>query len=297
MKNFYILDWSGYMYRAYHALPELTNSEWQNINAIYGFFRMMFKLLQNRPDNFVIAWDSPVKTIRHIEFKDYKANRPEISDNFKWQIWQIKALVKNVNVPFLEVPWYEADDIIHTIVERGKVKLENYLFTIVSSDKDLKQMLDDKCIFMDWMKSLIIKREDFIQENWFEPKYILDYLSLIGDASDNVPGVKWVGKKTAQDLVIKYGDLENMYANIDQIWWSVKEKLLADKEIVYKSKKLISLYDVPGLENYDINDFKINFNYDKFKDILVTQHGFKSMEKPLDELRKSYQAWQQFGLF
>lgn len=295
MRNFFILDGSWYLFRAYYALPELNDKDWNNVNAIYGFFRMMFKLLQKKPDNFVIAWDSPVKTIRHQQYENYKINRPPLPDNFKRQIWQIKEIVDKLKIPYIQMPWYEADDIIHCIVKNCWAQLTTY--TIVSSDKDLKQLLWPNVVFFDAMKNLIITKEDFILENWFDPVHILDYLSLVGDSSDNIPWVNWIWKKTAQDLVSKYGNLDNIYANIESITGAAKEKLITWKDIAYKSKDLITLYQVPGMECVRLEEYKPNFDFDKFKQVLIEQYNFASMDKHIEELKKNYKGGQQASLF
>lgn len=295
MKNFYILDGSWYLYRAYYALPDMINSEWRNVNAIYWFIRMVMKLFQDKPDYFTIAWDSPSKTIRHEKFEQYKANRPKIPDDFKDQINLTKILINELWISFVEQPWYEADDIIATLVNSHKWSGSN--IRIVSADKDLKQLLQDNVVFFDPLKNLVIDQFSFEKEAGYKPINIVDYLSILWDASDNVPWVKWVWKKWADDLIRKYGDLDSIYANIDQIVWSIKQKLIDSKDLAYQSKELIKLYDVPWVADLSMDKFHTNLDCNKFKSILIDKYGFKSMEKGINDLKQLYKIWQQWTLF
>lgn len=295
MQKLYILDGSWYMYRAYHALPEISNKNWENMNAVFGFFRMVLKLFQNRPDFFVIAWDGPTKTLRHQNFPEYKANRPEISNDFKNQIGVIKNIVKELKLNYFEMPWYEADDIIYSVA--NNVKNNELQIFIESLDKDLKQLIDTNIFFSDSSKSIITDKNKFIEEFWFEPKCIVDYLSLLGDASDNVPWVKWIGKKTAENLIQKYCYLDEIYKNIDELPISIKEKLVEQKETLYNSKSLIQLYQIEDLKNLKIEDLKLNIDFEIYKDILKNQLWFKSSENIIENLKKLYQCWEQPSLF
>jgi len=295
MQKLYILDGSWYMYRAYHALPEITNKDWENMNAVFGFFRMVLKLFQNRPDFFVIAWDGPTKTLRHQNFPEYKANRPAIADDFKRQISVIKKFVKELNLNYYEIPWYEADDIIYSIA--NNVKNNQLQIYIESLDKDLKQLIDQNIFFSDSSKSEITDTNKFISEYWFEPKCIVDYLALLGDASDNIPGVKWIGKKTAQELIQKYISLDWIYENINNISTSNREKLTTQKELVYNSKSLIELYQIEDLKTLKIEELKLNVDFDNYKNILKDELWFKSSENIIENLKKLYQCWEQPSLF
>lgn len=296
MEKFYILDWSWFFFRAYYALPELNDEIWNNINAIYWFFRMLISLLKEKPDYFVIAWDSPTETIRKQIFKEYKANRPKLPDNFKWQIKQIKKITDELNIPNLTIPWYEADDIIYSLVEKFKNN-KNLAINILSSDKDLKQFLDSWNItIIDPQRLKKTTKLEFIKEYWFEPKYIVDWLSLVWDSSDNIPWIKWIWKKTATELIKKYKTIENIYQNIDQIPANIKKKLLEWKEDAFKSKELIKLMQIPYIEKIDLSNFKFNLDIDKLKSILVDKLKFKSFEKQLNELKKIYTT-KQISLF
>lgn len=149
---------------------------------------MMFKLWLQKPDYFVIAWDSPVKTHRHDAFPEYKAQRKKMEDDFKHQIPLVQELVSRLGIPSLVVPGYEADDILHTMVHRFSSN-PDLLISLVSSDKDLKQLLSDTVVHVDTMKDLTTTVASFTKEYGFGPEYMGTYLALTGDSSDNIPGV------------------------------------------------------------------------------------------------------------
>jgi len=257
---------------------------------------MILKLFEDKPDYFVIAWDAPQKTVRHEMFSEYKANRSATPDDFKSQIKIIKPLIEKLGIPSLETPGYEADDIIGTLAKKaeGNDLLQTIIF---SSDKDLKQVLSDTCVFNDPMKQILTKPKDFVIEYGFEPILIVDYLALVWDASDNIPGVRGIGKKWASKLIQKYGDLDNIYANIEEITGSTKQKLIDWKDAAYHSKKLIQLIDVPGLEGADFEDFSYKFNFIEMEKDLIHYYKFMSMQKLLDKLKKIMQKPEQLSLF
>ncbi len=161
MKTLYIVDGSGFLFRAYYGLPALNDKDGHAVHAIYGFLRMIFKILALKPDYFLIAWDAPHKTIRHETFEEYKGKRPEIPDDFKWQIRATKDIIKELHINHAELPGYEADDIIATLAHQCK-KFSNV--SIMTSDKDLKILLDDCVVCMDPMKDIMTTKDSFINE-------------------------------------------------------------------------------------------------------------------------------------
>lgn len=292
MWKFYILDWSSYIFRAYHAFPEMLDWNWNNINAVYWFFKMLFKLFNQKPNYFVVVRDSKVKTIRHENYKDYKANRPKASDDLKRQIQILKDLVNNLNLNYLEIPRYEADDIIGTLISKSN-NLNNY---IISSDKDLKQLISKNTFFYDTMKNLIIKEKDFKKEYNFDPVNMLDYLTLLWDASDNIPWLEWVWKKIASNLIQKYSTIDNIYNNLNNLTPILKDKFETNKNIIYKNMDLIKLYNVPNFE-FVLNEYKFDIDFDLWKEILVDNYWFNSIEKNLKNLEDEYKKWEQLSLF
>jgi DNA polymerase-1 len=196
----------------------------------------------------------------------------------------------------LMMPWYEADDIIASITKRFSQD-EELLLNIFSADKDLKQLLTDRVIFTDPAKWITYKTLDFLQEFWFEPQYILDYLSLIWDSADNIKWVPWIWPKWASSLIQKYHTIENIYENIDKIWWSTKEKLLAWREYADNAKQLISLEYAPEIELFELNDFKLDINFQNYEKYLVQEKNFWSLSKTINDLKNKYLMPQQNSLF
>ena len=296
MKKFYLIDGSGFLYRAYYAFPDMPDKDWHNINTVYGFFRMLLKIFFDKPDYFVIARDAPTKTHRHEAYPEYKANRAKAPDDFKIQIPIVQDIASKLWIPNLVLPWYEADDIIASIVT--KFKQDNSITcNVFSADKDLKQLLDENVIFTDPSKWITYKTNDFIQEFWFEPKYILDYLALIWDSADNIKWVPGIGPKWASDLIQKYSTIENIYENLAEISPSTKAKLEQWKEYAENAKKLITLEISPEINEYNIDKFNLDIDFNKYKKILVEENNFWSMEKVITELKNKFQMPQQTSLF
>lgn len=207
----------------------------------------------------------------------------------------IKEVVGELQFPFLEAPGYEADDIIATIARKnGDLQMDEV--HIISSDKDLKQLLAPWVVIRDPLKNYEYGEQSFEEEFGFAPKYMLDYLSLIGDSSDNVSWVRWIGPKSAQKLIQERGDLDTVYAHIDTIPWSTQKKLIDGKEDAYQSRELIRLMDVPDLD-VDTQGWTCALDFDSMKQVLVDTYKFRSLEKIVDELRKQRQAWDQLSLF
>ena len=294
--KFFLIDWSSFLYRAYYAFPAMMDSDGHNTNVVYGFFRMMMKIFQEKPDYLVIAWDSPVKTFRHEEYPEYKANRKKMDDDFKHQIPLTKSLVDQLWIPSLIMPWYEADDIIYTLAMKYKAD-KNIQIAIYSWDKDLKQLLSDNISCVDTMKGVTSTPELFVKEYWFDPIYILDYLALVWDSADNIKWIAWIWPKKASDLIQNYQTIDNIYAHIDEIAWDVKQKLIDEKEEAYKSRGLIELKQVDGVQNSDIKSFVLDINFAKYRYVLVDQCHFASFGKTLDELKKKLVMPVQTWLF
>ena len=255
---------------------------------------MIFKALSSKPDYFLIAWDAPHKTLRHDSFEDYKSKRPPLPDDFKWQIRQTKELIKELNINCAEIPGYEADDIIATLATQCKKFSQ---VSIMTSDKDLKILLDECVVCSDPMKDTLVTKESFMNERWFEPQYFADYLALVGDSSDNIPGVKWIGPKAALDLILAYKTVENIYEHLDEIKDAVKEKLIANKEMAFKSKELVTRMSVPWWDNIEPAALENKIDFNHMKAVLLRKYGFNSLEKKINELKNMYEKPTQTGLF
>lgn len=295
MKTFYLIDGFAFLYRAYYAVPEMKNFEGKNLNAVYGFLRMMLKRFSKHPEYLVITRDSPEKTFRHEQFPEYKAQRKKMEDDFKDQIPLLRQIVEDLGIPAIAVPGYEADDILASLVRKYKTtpEMEFYLY---SGDKDLKQVLDDRVFIMDPVKDIPYKRQDFLNEFWFEPPFIVDYLTLLGDQSDNVKGVAGIGPQKASTLIYQYHTIEAIYENLDYIDPTIAKLLRAGKEDAFRSKKLIQLAEV-DLSSLQLETLKFKMDYEKYLSVLCEQHWFTSFRKFIEELRREETKPKQMGLF
>lgn len=294
MKNFFLFDWFAFLYRAYYAFPEMINSQWQNMNAVYWFLRMLLKRLNKKPDYIVITRDAPQKTFRHELAPNYKATRKKMDDDFISQIPVIQNIIKELWIISQIAPWFEADDIIASFVNQYKSSdLEMYIY---SADKDLKQLLDDGVFIVDPVKDLPYQKKDFLAEFWFEPKYIVDYLSLLWDSADNIKWVTWIWEKKAQSLIQHYWSIENIYEHLNELDNTESSILWSQKEDAFFSKKMIQLANV-DLSWTQLDYFKFNFDWNKYIDIICNQNWIKWLEKPLTEMKKEFEKPQQLGLF
>jgi DNA polymerase-1 len=262
----YILDSYGLIYRAYFALfnRPLTNPAGDNISAVVIFFRNLKALLsRHNPQFLVAAFDSRVKTFRHELYPQYKATRDKTPDDLIAQVPWIEEILSALEIPVLRCDGFEADDVIATVAK--KCREENRPCRILSGDKDLLQLVNDSCMEMQPDKSnggWETVDAKSVEAKWgIPPEKILDYLSLLGDASDNVPGVRGVGEKTALKLLTQFGSLDEIYNHADEIKGALGEKIRGDRENAYFSKKLITLReDVPVQIDFDACcTKKINF--------------------------------------
>ena len=263
--HFYLIDGSGYIFRAYYALPPLSRkSDGLPTGAVSGFCSMLFKLLEDsksrdnleKPTHFAVIFDSARKNFRNEIYSDYKANRSDAPEDLIPQFEYIRKSVKAFNLPSVELINYEADDLIATYAEEILKKGANV--TIVSSDKDLMQLYKPRVRIYDPMKNKFIDKNDIEKKFGVEPDKVVDVQSLAGDTSDNVPGVPGIGVKTASELINQYGNLENLLKNISKIKQNKRrETLLQNKDNALLSKKLVTLKkDVPVRDNIEVFDLK-----------------------------------------
>ena len=256
--HFYLIDGSGYIFRAYYALPPLTRkSDGLPTGAVSGFCSMLFKLLEDsksnqnlqKPTHFAVIFDSARKTFRNEIYSDYKANRAEAPDDLAPQFDYIRKSVLAFNLPSLELINYEADDLIATYVEM--ILKEGAKATIVSSDKDLMQLYKKNVRIYDPMKNKFISEEDIKNKFGVGASKVIDVQALAGDSSDNVPGVPGIGVKTAAELINKYGDLEKLLKSAHEIKQNKRrETLIENKDKALISKKLVTLKsDAPVNKN------------------------------------------------
>ena len=262
--HYYLIDGSGYIFRAYYALPPLSRkSDGLPTGAVSGFCSMLFKLLEDsksnqnlqKPSHFAVIFDSARKTFRNEIYKDYKANRSEPPDDLAPQFDYIRKSVLAFNLPSVELINYEADDLIATYVD--KILEKGSKVTIVSSDKDLMQLYKKDVRIFDPMKNKFISEEDIEKKFGVDANKVIDVQALAGDSSDNVPGVPGIGVKTAAELINKYGNLEKLLKSIHEIKQNKRrETLIENKDKAVISKKLVTLKnDAPVKQN--LEDFKL----------------------------------------
>ena len=252
--HFYLVDGSGYIFRAYYALPPLTRkSDGLPTGAVSGFCSMLFKLLEDsksnqnlqKPTHFAVIFDSARKTFRNEIYKDYKANRSEAPDDLAPQFEYIRKSVLAFNLPSVELMNYEADDLIATYTD--KILNAGAKVTIVSSDKDLMQLHRKNVRIYDPMKNKFISEHDILNKFGVDSSKVIDVQALAGDSSDNVPGVPGIGIKTAAELINKYVNLENLLESAHEIKQNKRrETLIENKDKALISKKLVTLkHDAP----------------------------------------------------
>ena len=252
--HFYLIDGSGYIFRAYYALPPLTRkSDGLPVGAVSGFCNMLFKLLEDskskdnkdKPTHFAVIFDSARKNFRNEIYSDYKGNRSDAPDDLIPQFEYIRKSVLAFNLPSIELLNYEADDLIATYVEQ--ILEKGAKATIVSSDKDLMQLYKKNVRIYDPMKNKFINEEDVNKKFGVKADKVIDVQALAGDSTDNVPGVPGIGVKTAAELIKEYGDLENLLKNAKKIKQNKRrETLIENKDKAIISKKLVTLKkDVP----------------------------------------------------
>ena len=212
----YLIDANAYVYRAFFALPPLTNRQGVPVNAVYGFTTMLLKLLrQTRPEYIAAVFDSPGPTFRSELFEAYKANRTAMPDEMKAQLPAVREVAEAAGLPILMVPGVEADDVIATLAQR--VVARGFDLTVITSDKDLMQLVGDHVQLWDTMRDRRVDVEAVRARFGVAPEQVIEMLGLMGDSIDNIPGIKGVGEKTAQALIQRYGTIERLLESLDEL--------------------------------------------------------------------------------
>lgn len=269
-KKLVLIDGNAIIHRAFHALPPLTTKTGELVNAVYGFSSLLLKVINDlKPDYILASFDLAAPTFRHEEYKEYKATRVKAPDELYAQIDRVKEVVRAFNIPIYEKDGYEADDVIGTMVFQSENSKENIENIVVTGDLDTLQLVSPKTkvyALRRGMSDAVIYDEDSVQERYgLKPDQMIDYKGLRGDPSDNIPGVKGVGEKTAIELLKKYSTLENVYASLSEIKGATKEKLERDKMKAFMSKKLATIVKNVPLEL----DFPACLTHEFNKNILI----------------------------
>jgi len=239
--HLFLIDGSANIYRAYHALRNLSNSKGFPTNAIYGFTSMLVKLVQDHKPHYLgIVFDTKEPTFRHGIYNEYKATRPGMPDDLVIQIPYIKRIVAGFNINAAELAGYEADDVIGTLAK--KAGSQGISTTIISGDKDFYQLIDEGTVLLDTKNNQTITAEEVRERFGVDPDKVVEVLGLSGDSSDNIPGVAGIGEKTAIKLIQQYGSIENLYAHLDEIpQEKLRRKLAEDHENACLSKRLVTI--------------------------------------------------------
>lgn len=285
MKKVILIDGNNLLFRSYYATAYsgniLRNSKGFPTNALYGFINMLNKIIKEEsPSYIMIAFDKG-KTFRHEKYKEYKDGRKTTPDELKLQFPVAKQIAKAMGISCFEIDNYEADDIIGTFAKEVDLN-DEFTSTIISSDKDLLQLIskDNEVKLLKQSDYIRLNEEAFFDLYGFTPDKMIDLKAIMGDSSDNIPGVKGIGEKGAIKLVKEYGTLENIYNNIDKITGKTKEKLINDKESAFFSKELVTIYkDVPI--NKDLNKIKYS-GPTKDLESLLKEYEFFSLLKKIE---------------
>ena len=269
-RTIYIIDASGYIHRAFHAIRGLRNSKGMATNALYGLSTMLKKFLREKKSEYCVAvFDASRISFRNEIFAQYKANRPPAPDDLRVQFPYARKIASALGFPVLEVEGYEADDVIATITKKALEK--GFRVVIESSDKDLFQLVQEGVVVHDPMKDKVYDEQGVQEKLGVLPSQVRDYLAIVGDTSDNVPGVAGIGEKGAQELVSKFGSLEGIYANLDKVQGKKRESLENGKENAFLSRELVTLYpDVPldvDIEELKLGEMKIDEIVPLFKEL------------------------------
>ena len=305
--HFYLIDGSGYIFRAYYALPPLTRkSDGMPTGAVSGFCNMLFKLLEDsksnsnkdKPTHFAVIFDSARKNFRNEIYYDYKANRSETPEDLVPQFKYIRKSVEAFNLPSVELINYEADDLIATYSEQ--VLKEGAKVTIISSDKDLMQLYKKNIRIYDPMKNKFISNEDINKKFGVSPEKVVDVQALAGDSSDNVPGVPGIGVKTAAELINQYGTLENVLKKAGEIKQNKRrEMLLENKDKAIISKKLVTLkknvpvekkiteFELKNIDKEKLYNFLREMEFNRLLSSVISTYGDVSFLKEKDSSVKN----------
>lgn len=298
MKKLLLIDGNNLFHRAYHALPPLIDKSGENVNAVYGFSNMLLKAVsETAPDYVACAFDTAAPTFRHIEFENYKAQRPAPPPDLYPQLPKVKKVLDAFDVPYFEKAGYEADDILATIASKGiggqvlevsgkkkktnlkALKINELEVLILSGDRDVLQLVDGlvKVQMPGWnlATTTLFGAEEVKEKYGITPQQMVDYKSMVGDVSDNVPGIAGIGPKTAAQLLQKYKTLEGIYKHLEEIGETTRLKLEAGKDVALAAMKLVEL-DKNVAISFKLSELSYSPDWEKARGEFESL-GFKSI--------------------
>ncbi len=302
MSKLVIIDGNAILHRAFHAMPPLTTREGAPINAVYGLISMFLRIVTDlKPEAIAVAFDEKEKTFRHKEFESYQSQRPPTHDDLSSQFPKARDFFKAAHVPIFSKPGYEADDVIATIADRV-VKGERQEVIVVTGDRDLLQLVDDKKGIKLYMPVVGLSNAKMYDEAAAKERMgvpadeIPDLKALVGDPSDNYPGVMGIGPKTAEKLLKDFGSVDNIYAHLKDIEPKIRQKLENGKVEARLFHRLATVVrdvpveiDFPQMENWKIDSPEV------LK--LFEEYGFKTLTDRIKKVGRSVDAEKQTSLF
>lgn len=297
MSKLVLIDAFAILHRAFHAIPPLTNKKGEPTNAVYGFVSTILRVVTDlKPDSLAVCFDVKVPTFRHKEFKEYQSQRPPMADELSSQVQKTKDFLEAAGIPIYLKEGYEADDLLGTIAKKGDFES----VVIATGDRDMLQLVDKKVkIYMPVVglsSAKLFGKEEAKERMGVNPVQIPDYKALVGDPSDNYPGVAGIGPKTAIKLLERYADVDKIYAHLKEIEPNLREKLEKGKSDVLLFHRLATIVK-------DV-DIKIDFEEMKKWDIaspdvlkLFEEFGFKTLTKRIKEVGEKIDQDKQGSLF
>lgn len=265
MEKLFLIDGNHLVHRSFYAIRPLFTRSGEQTNAIFGFFSILLNLIEReKPKYLAVTFDEKAPTFRHLEHKDYKATRTKAPDELYTQIPMIKEVLKAFDIPFYSKEGFEADDLLGTFSRQANQ--QNIQSFIITGDHDALQLVDDDRIFVvfphkGYREPIIFNEEKVYEKFGVTPKQMIDYKGLCGDSSDNLKGVRGIGPKGAQKLIQTYGNIENIYNNLEELKGKEKEKLENDRESAFQCKQLATIIlDVPmklEVEACHLHDFDL----------------------------------------
>lgn len=294
MKKIYLIDWNSFIYRMFFALPEFSTKDWKIVNAVFWMAKFFVgQLTKENPDYLVFVKDAKWENFRHKLYADYKATRDKMPDNLRSQISLIEEMINKMWIDIVEIPWYEADDVIWTLATNLWNDKKNDIY-ILSWDKDLYSLTKENVKIYDTMKKKIYDYVKASEKFEIPAEKIIDYLAIVWDSSDNIPWIAWFWPKKAVDLINTYWTLEQIFSHINDsdfiFSWKTLDKLKESEEIAYLSKKLATLELNVNLENFNLEKFVFK------KENILNEESiefFKNLEfnSIIWEVEKKLQTW------
>ena len=284
-KTLYLIDGSAYIYRAFFALPALNNSKGLQTNAVYGFMTTLLKIIrEHKPDGLAVAFDEKGPTIRHEEFKEYKAQRPPMPDGMHAQIPYIHRAVEALSIPAVKQAGYEADDLIGTLARQAEQA--GYDVVIVTGDKDMLQLLTPHVRIYDPVKDKWLGEPECVAKFGVEPGRVVEVMGLMGDASDNIPGVKGIGEKTATKLITQFGTIDELLRRLDEVAPARIKTLLTDQAENARLSRKLATIDTRSPVEFHPDSYRIQPPHEAHLTELLLELEFTSLLKSLQSSPK-----------